>query len=162
MAPRRRRRDRDLSSRQDPSEPPESTEASLEYFRATITAYRGPLPPVEVLRDLDQLVPGAAERSLTLFEEQARHRMDLERRVVLSDIVQSRLGLGASFALAIGTIAGSMYLIATGHSLEGLGTIITTIVALVGAFAYGTKSRKDERLAKSRRQQELQGPRRRA
>jgi len=108
-----------------------------------------------MLRDLDQLVPGAAERSLTLFEDQARHRMDLERRAIGGDIVQSRLGLLASFVLSLVTISGSIYLIATGHSLEGFGTIISTIVALVGAFTYGTKSRKDERREKAEQQQRL-------
>ena len=87
--------------------------------------------------------------------------MDLERRVVAADIVQLRFGLVAIFVLALVAIVGSMYLIVSGYSLEGLGTIITTLAALVGAFAYGTKSRRDERLAKARRQQQLQDPRRR-
>lgn len=155
MPQRRRDKDRALARQQDPPN------ATFERFQATITRYQGPLPPVEMLRDLDVLVPGAAERSLTLFEDQARHRMDLERRAIGSDIMQSRLGLCAGFVLALVGISGAIYLISIGHSQEGFGTLFTTVAALVGTFVYGTKSRKDERLEKAGRQQQLKGPQRR-
>ncbi len=120
-----------------------------------ISAYQGPLPPPEILRELDDIVPGSPSRLFTLFEDQARHRMDLERRVVGSDIVQSRLGLLAGCLIALVISGEGAFLIWNGNSTEGLVALVTPIVGLVSIFFYGTKSRKDERLQKAERQAPL-------
>jgi len=114
-----------------------------------------------MLRDIDALVPGSAERSLALFEDQSRHRMVLEKRVVTWDIVQSVLGLIAATIIALAPIGGGVYIAASGYSVAGIAAIITALGALAGTFVYGTKSRKEERTQKARRQNELRDPSRR-
>jgi uncharacterized membrane protein len=120
-----------------------------------ISAYQGPLPPPELLRELDEIVPGASARLFTLFEDQARHRMDLERRAIGADIIQSRLGLVAGCLIALAVSGEGAFLIWSGAGATGLVALVTPIVALVSVFVYGTKSRKDERLQKAERQASL-------
>jgi hypothetical protein len=47
------------------------------------------------------------------------------------------------------------FLVYSGHGTEGLTALVTAIIALVGAFVYGTNSRKSERMQKAQRQEQL-------
>lgn len=54
------------------------------------TSFSGPLPPPEILRRFDEVVPGAAERIIKMAEEQSGHRRELEKKVIESDVSRSR------------------------------------------------------------------------
>jgi hypothetical protein len=75
--------------------------------------------------------------------------MDLERRAIASDIIQSRLGLIAGCLIALAVSGEGALLIWSGAGATGFVALVTPIVALVSVFVYGTKSRKDERLQKA-------------
>jgi len=42
-------------------------------------SFSGPLPPPEILRKFDEVVPGAAERIIKMAEDQSIHRKELEK-----------------------------------------------------------------------------------
>lgn len=60
--------------------------------RRSVT-FCGPLPPPEILQQYNEILPGAANRIITMAEEQSSHRRILESKVINSDIINSRLGL---------------------------------------------------------------------
>ena len=62
--------------------------------RTVSQSYSGPVPPPAVLREYDQIVPGAAARILAQAEAQTQHRIKLEDKVTTSDICRSYWGLG--------------------------------------------------------------------
>lgn len=124
---------------------------------ATITAYRGPLPAPETLRAFDEVVPGLARQLTTLFDDQARHRMYLERKVVDSDVSQTRLGSVLGFVIVIAAVTAGTWLVSQGHSTEGVAAIIAAIASLAGVFVYGTRSRQQERAEKNQQQNRLRG-----
>jgi uncharacterized membrane protein len=107
--------------------------------------FGGPLPPPSILVGYDQIVPGSAEKIISLWEQQVHHRQDLEKRVIKSDIVDSKIGLCLGFVIAICAIAAGTYCIINGHSIEG--TIIGggAVVALVSVFVYGSRQKRKER-----------------
>lgn len=107
--------------------------------------YSGPIPPPEMLEKYNQIIPGAAERILKMAEDQSAHRQYLEKKVIGSDIINSRLGIGCALIVSIATFYLAYYAIKNGSPTGG--TIIGTlgIGSLVTTFIYGTKSRKDER-----------------
>ena len=86
-----------------PSDPPvvqETGGSSVEVLREVrvrSTSWSGPLPAPADLQLFEEIVPGAADRILTLTEKQSEHRMDLERSVVSENLKQSKLGLIAGF-----------------------------------------------------------------
>lgn len=45
---------------------------------------------------------------------------------------------------------GGIYLVATGHKLDGLAIIFIPLASLVGTFVYAQNSRKQERIEKSK------------
>ena len=82
----------------EPSDPPVVQETGgtsvevLREVRVRSTSWSGPLPAPADLQLFEEIVPGAADRILTLTEKQSEHRMDLERSVVSENLKQSKLG----------------------------------------------------------------------
>lgn len=121
----------------------------------TISAYSGPLPPPEILEGYERVVPGGANRVITMVEQQAAHRQTLERTVVLSDVKKSYWGLGLGFAVVVMFTLASYNLIMAGHGWQGtiLGTV--DLATIAGLFVYGTVSRRSERQRKADQERAL-------
>jgi uncharacterized membrane protein len=113
--------------------------------------FSGPLPPPTILAQYDRIVPGAAERIITMAEEQSRHRRSMESQRVVSDITDARLGLRYGLVIGLAAIIGGVTISLAGHPI--VGTIFggAFIVALVGTFVYGSQQRGREREAHLKR-----------
>ena len=107
--------------------------------------FNGPLPPPVILEKYNSIVPGAAERIITMAEEQAKHRKELEAKVINSDIGNSRLGLWFGLIIGLAGLASSVIVIIYGKQIAGGVLGIGTIGSLVGVFVYGSQKRKQER-----------------
>ncbi|HEY4500407.1 MAG TPA: DUF2335 domain-containing protein [Candidatus Paceibacterota bacterium] len=107
--------------------------------------FSGPLPPPEILKKYNDIVPGAAERIIKMAEDQSTHRKELEKKVIDSDISRSKWGQVLGFFIAI--IGLVVSLIATIYGSTTVGAIIGTgtLVSLVSVFMYGSKTRSKER-----------------
>lgn len=99
------------------SDDPESAiEAAGETDLVVIgSAFSGPLPPPDVLADYEAVVPGAAERILSMSEQQLQHSMDMDRGM-----------LGITRTLATGE--------ALGHYASLLIAASSAVVAIVTAI----------------------------
>ena len=82
------------------SNPPTRPSATITTT-ATATSFEGPIPPPQVLQQYNSIVPGAAERILLMAEKQSDHRMDLEKRVVYSNVKKSYVGMGLATVIAL-------------------------------------------------------------
>ena len=116
--------------------------------------YNGPLPPPQILREYDTLVPGSAQRILEEADRQSHHRQKLESSVIDSDILNSRLGLIFAFILAMFVFFISYKAIMGGHSLAGTSLGGINVATLAGVFIYGSK-KKSQELQKRRPDQNL-------
>lgn len=92
--------------------------------------YVGPLPEPADLKAYDLVVPGSAERILTQFEEQGRHRRELEQTVVRGSERRGNLGQWLAFVLLMTGIIGGCVVAAVGYQKAGVGIA-------GGAFACG-------------------------
>jgi len=110
--------------------------------------YQGPLPAPQILDQYDKIVPGAAERLISLWERQVEHRQELEKKVIKSDIAQSYFGSVLGFFIAISAIGSGTFLAYTGHPTEGISAIITALVGLISVFGWGSYQRRKERNAR--------------
>ena len=63
--------------------------ASLLSVRAS---FSGPLPPPELLKQYDEVVPGAADRIISMAEAEQAHEADMGRRGyrLLHDVLKQR------------------------------------------------------------------------
>ena len=117
--------------------------------------FSGPLPHPDILARFDTVVPGSAERIIKMAENQSAHRIEIEKKVINSDIENSKRGQIFGFIVAILGLVSSFVLVVKGYQV--VGTILggTTLISLVGVFVYGTESRKNEREEKNVRMEEV-------
>lgn len=108
-------------------------------------AFSGPIPPPEVLRNYDQILPGAAERIMAMAEKQSTHRHKLEENYLATEARNSLLGIIFALLLGITGLSASGICIYVGQGWPGTALGGVTLVSLVGTFIYGTQQRRIER-----------------
>lgn len=111
--------------------------------------FSGPLPPPEILKQYDEIVPGFAQTIVDQFVAQGEHRRQLEKTAILSDVSRANWGLAAGFLLAFIGIVGSLYIINAGRTAAGITAFIVSLAPLVVAFLESTRRRRKERLEKA-------------
>ncbi len=112
--------------------------------------FSGPLPPPEILKKFDEVVPGSAERLIKMAEGQFVHRTELERKVIDSDITRSKWGQILGFVIAIAGLVASGVVSIYGKEWAGGMIGLGTLASLVGVFMYGSKVRSEERKEKTK------------
>lgn len=129
-----------------PAAPANHQTVAVSQVRTQI--FHGPLPHPELLEKYDKVVPGLAERIITLTENQASHRQYLERKVIDADVIAQYMGQVFGFILGLVGIGGGIFLASRG--LAVFGTIFggASLSALVGVFVYGARKRSRERAQK--------------
>lgn len=146
MSPSRR-------NRQGPPQQPGIIPANAPQVPFTVQVqqhqtFSGPIPPPEMLERYEKLVPGAANRILTMAEAQSSHRRDLEGRVIRGNVRSQTMGQVLAFILCSELFGGSIYLLANGREIGGLTTLVTAVAGFVGVFVYGRRQQAKEREAK--------------
>lgn len=126
--------------------PPQIKRRLLAIQRAS--HFEGPLPPPELLKQYNEVIPKCAETIIEQFVAQGNHRRELEKMVIGGDVKRSNWGLVAGFTLGLVGLLGSFYVISIGYSLEGLATFLTALGVLVGSFIFVTRKRDKERKEK--------------
>ncbi len=124
--------------------PEERHKAEILHAAVEISRFSGPLPHPEDLAKYEQVLPGSADRIISMAERQADHRRNLERTVILSNVTLQQWGLACAFVLAMTAISGGIWLSLKGMSGAGLTAIISALAALVGVFVYGKSEQKKE------------------
>jgi len=72
-----------------------------------------------------------------MAESQEKHRQEIEKQIVNSNVFSQRVGLLLGFVIALIAIGGGIWLALVGKSGAGLTSIISALAALVGVFVYG-------------------------
>lgn len=129
----------------------QQSRGEVDEVSVEAVAWSGPLPPPSVLQAYEDIVPGAADRLLSMAERQMSHRIHQEERVVRGDAWRSTLGIVVGFFLSAGIIGGGIYLVANDHDLAGTALIGLDLVGLASVFVFGTRARRAERERKAAR-----------
>ena len=98
-----------------------------------------PLPDPEELIRYNDAVPDAANRIITMAENQAAHRQGLEKSVVDAQNRNSLWGIIVGAILSLVIIIAGVYCILSGHDWAGAVLVSVDIVGLCAVFVYGTK-----------------------
>lgn len=112
------------------------------------------MPPPAAMRGYEDILPGSAERILSMAESQVAHRHAIESHVVRSNVSRESLGQYIGAALATLIIVGGFIAIFTNHSTAGLSVLLPGLVGLVGLFVYSQRRERSE-LRAARRELEL-------
>jgi len=102
-------------------------------------SYSGPFPPPQMIEHYQKLHPEAARVLFERYEEQEKHRIELERLSITTQLKESTRGQIMGFVLALTFITSASYLALNGQPVVGGLFGSTTVLALVGMFVYGKK-----------------------
>lgn len=73
--------------------------------------FSGPIPPPNIIKGYEQILPGSAERLIAMAERQAAHRQEMEKMMVKAESRDSLLGVCFAFLLGIGCLIGSAVMV---------------------------------------------------
>ena len=119
-----------------------------EEITHTRMEYSGPIPPPEVFRGYEDVLPGSADRILAMTEKQVEHRISaenkqldhsiaVEKKLVQNEIVLSYLGLISGLIVAILGLSGAIYLGEKGQTIPSGILSAGTLGSLVRVFISG-------------------------
>ncbi len=111
--------------------------------------YAGPIPDPLSLAQYDKIVPGAAERILSMAELEQSHRHSLENEYAKASFEDMRLehedlvrGQQCAFVVALAMLAVSAFLINQGQALGGTILGGSTLGMIVLAFVSSGRRKK--------------------
>lgn len=109
-----------------------------------IQHYQGPVPPPDILKGYEEILPGAAERMLSMAEKEQNHRHQIdttettiEKSFHRDEAKRDARGQYIAAFLAVFSLSISTYLSLQGHSVIAGVIGGTTVIGLVSAFVVG-------------------------
>ena len=109
----------------------------VQHTSVQQSSFSGPIPHPEILQGYNAIIPGAAERILSMAEDDAKHQRAIEMAALDAAKSEARLGQWLGFIIGIAALGTS--LTATFLGAEVVAGIIggTTVIGLVSAFIIG-------------------------
>ena len=126
---------------------------------AQVEAWSGPLPHPDLLQRYEEILPGAAERILVIAENQQRHQISQERKIlehegialesartsIRAESRRSDFGMAIAAVIALAGLIGGVALIALDRWEQGIVLFLAPLTGLVGLFVYQSRVRRAER-----------------
>lgn len=123
---------------------PESSKQVVTQFIVERTeAFSGPLPSPRILREYNEILPGAAERTFVMSEKEQTHRHEMDNKIVNGTQKQTTRGqwIGASLVIVLAAIAFVLGM--TGHDWLAGAIFTTTIISVAIVFVLNRIPPKD-------------------
>ncbi|MDI9354861.1 MAG: DUF2335 domain-containing protein [Cyanobium sp. MAG06] len=100
----------------------------------TQSIFSGPLPSPNILSEYNNILPTAADRIITMAENQQAHRFGIENRVINSDIQKQKLGMILGFLIALSIITAAVVISIYGYYVAGAAIAIGEMCGLLGVY----------------------------
>ena len=113
-----------------PEEKQKEIISSVQIYHSN---YQGPIPPPEMMKAFNDIVPGSAERILKMAETRQNHRNKCEMNIIVGQNILAIAGLLMAFLL-IPTMLYAAYKFAESGSDKIAGTIVTMTVSICIIF----------------------------
>ena len=110
-----------------------------QIIERKITAHQGPLPHWQDLEKYAHIIPNGADRIMSMAEKQQAHRMTLETKAIVEQLLQSKLGQIFGLLIGLTAIVGGVFCILQGHEWSGAFLGGGGLTGLVSVFVLGRK-----------------------
>lgn len=114
----------------------------LEMSRSI--TYSGAVPPPEMLREFDKIIPNGADRFMKMAEEQSEHRRKIEQKIVESNVKNENLGLVFAFSISIIGLISAAVLAYKGNNVGAGVFAIPALGGLVNSFLNLSRGKMDK------------------
>lgn len=133
-------------------EPLEDEIKSVQMQVATSSLWSGPMPPPDVIEGYEKSYPGAAKLLFEQFVKQSNHRMEIETKVVESNIRNESRGQWMGFVLLGLIVVLGMTGVFLDKQVAGTITAIGGLTGILTLFL-ARKGRSRQELEQKRRPQ---------
>ena len=106
--------------------------------------FSGPLPHPDHMKEYENILPGSADRLITLLEEEAQHRRQQATSRTKSNTKLEERGQFFGFLIAMTALIGGGYIMASGQSVWGAAVAISAVAGLSGVFIWKSRERNRE------------------
>ncbi len=113
-----------------------NTSQGANESKVTISGFQGPLPPPVALAEYDKILPGSADRILTMAESEQKHRHEIDRKGLATAVRANLVGQCFGFVIGVIGVVGGIYLVSADRSLSGLTIFVGSIASLVGVYIF--------------------------
>ena len=121
-------------------------EENAQLIARRASAFSGPLPPPEILKEYNEVAPGLAERIVAMAEKEAAHRHTIDHKALDADISEqnkmfseARLGQLCGLIIGLAAITAGAYTAISGAQWPGGIIGGGGVIGLVSVFIYGRK-----------------------
>jgi uncharacterized membrane protein len=123
---------------------PKPIEKEEKVSRLELTAYSGVIPHPSIIAGYEDILPGSADRILSMAEKEGEDRRSLEKKITEDDGNRAYLGLMAGFLIAVTGLGGSIYLGLKDKIWASRIMSAGTLTSLVTVFVKGKERRRAE------------------
>ena len=126
----------------------ETVEAVKEVvIKAMKEEFSGPIPHPDTIQKYEEILPGAADRIISMAERQASHRQALEKKMIEAESRDGLLGVVFAFLLGMGCIAAAVLMVflvpQNGGAIAGALLGVTGIGSITSNFIRSTRNNKE-------------------
>ena len=105
-----------------------------------LTSFQGPLPPPEVLKEYQSVLPGSPDRFLSMVEKEQNHTHSKENIIINNQILQNWAGLIIGAIIVILFFIGAYKLAVMGHETVAGIIFSVTIISIATIFVLHKRS----------------------
>lgn len=111
--------------------------------------FSGPIPHPDIIEKYEQILPGAADRIISMAEKQASHRQDMEKAMIKSEARDGLLGVIFAFLLGVGCLIACVVVVCLVP--KSAGAIASAFLGVTGIGSITTSFIKSTRSVKQKK-----------
>lgn len=116
---------------------PDPARREIRQLFLAFARYQGPLPPPQMFRDYEDVLPGAADRIIAMTEKEQSHRHRWEADALRADRWYRMAGLSAGWTVAVSLAAAAAASGVWGDWRVGCALAATSATAMVWKLVQG-------------------------
>jgi uncharacterized membrane protein len=120
-----------------PNLPPEKLRLVATAAMEIVVQHSGPLPPPQILAGYDQVLPGLADRIVSMAESDLRHHQDMQKTALDGEISERKMGQIGGTLVTIVALVISAWVAVSGYPVLGGGLASLTLLGIVTTLIGG-------------------------
>lgn len=113
---------------------PEDEAEEVRLALAQSVSFRGPLPPPALFEHYEQILPGSADRIMTMAEKEQAHRIAWEQAELRTAATQAVGGQIMGFIGLLALVGGAVFCASIGQTEVALAFLGTAVLGVIARF----------------------------
>lgn len=116
-------------------------EALRVVHEVVATSFRGPMPPPDMLRGYEDIVPGSAKQIIGMAMREQEHRHSMDQKSLSHERRYSMIGIVGGTGLGYGCVCGAVIAAWLGYPWVGVARVSIPMTTMIGKLVEGRAHR---------------------